>query len=203
MGALAAIIAEQLSAKAAETPDAYLRLIESDPHTRWLESPDPWFKELEYQWAWHGKDQPAEVFEDPLRRARWLIEFMRDNRESRPTEARLEPGDVFVRSARVRTEEQVRARLWSGTPGTETRRWIKGAAGPATQLRIAKRQIGEVLSEYGQTTVVETNMVVRSAGGHLSVWQAIWYWDPKVQTWSNYLMGRRAVTNPGYTGTYY
>ena len=203
MDLLTEIIAKHLSARAAPTADEYLRLIENDPNTRWVDRSDRWFAELEYQWQWNSGELGQEVFDDPARRARWLIEFYRENREARPAESRLEHVDVMVRAGRIRSEDALAHALWSDTPRSEHQRWIRGAGGQAVRLRVAKRPIGNVLSDYGQVSVVETSMVLRSVGGHLTVWQGIWFWDPAIGTWSNHLMGRRAVTNPGYTGTYY
>ncbi|MBX3365382.1 MAG: hypothetical protein KF866_11560 [Phycisphaeraceae bacterium] len=188
--ALVTILAAQLEARASPTVDAYLELIKADPTTRWTGKGDRGFHEVEYQWGYHGTGD-QELFADPERRARWMIEHYRKHWHALPVQARLEPENVYVRTARIRTEEELRPRLWDNTPKEIQQFWVQGPGGPAQCLRQPKRQLPQVLAQQGATDIMEANMLLRSDGGKVMIWMSIWYWDNAINGWSLYLMGRR------------
>lgn len=184
------LLAEHVISRASPSPEEYLKLVKQDSTTRWLERDDPRFHELEYQWSYHGNGDQA-VFNDPERRAQWLIEFIRSHWNGQFTGVRLEAGDICIRSARIRTEEQLRPRLWQDMPAESRRFWIQGPASPAIRIRTPKRPLTQVLEEFGSTDVVDVYMVVSMGPGKTCVWETIWYWDSLTNQWSLYLMGRR------------
>lgn len=181
------VLRDQLAARAAQTPRAYLELADSDPTTRWITSDDEWAWSRAKDWyeRFDGTLAPATVA-SALRR---FIEIEYQD-GGRVTGVAAVPEGVRTRSFQVRSADQVDYELVSGLTREESSYWFENEGHLGVQFRLPKRSLHELLAARGGALVVDVALLVRSEKGPYNL-HTTWFWDPSFGGWVCHRLARK------------
>ncbi len=189
---LALTLSEQLLARSALNPDAYLSLIERTPGIRWLDPGD------DQQWL------PIEgVFLDGVHRPfdrtrprdalRELIRFVHETKKGRLVSAGTGERGASIEVYRVRAEDQVLLVHSQRLPDNdENGYWLRGRySTSALRFHLPRRPLHAVLENEGSATIAATFVLVTTESGETYNWYCYWYWDARSGSWQCHTVTRK------------